>query len=285
MSISQNKTIARRFFEEFDRRAFDAIRSLLTPDEVAHLPGAPEPLDWPAHQRYTSTFVEDQVADAKSVVTRLTFRGTHTGAFMGVPATGKSIAISGISWFRMNDGHIAEEWTEFDRLGLMMQLGVASPPPPSGPLTEGKPAGAEHLAALAEPRGVVRRWFERIDRGGVPDVDQYVVRGYTDHNPPPIQGLGPGATGVKQAFTFALEAFGEFHHEIAATLSEGDKVASRVTGYGKHTGDFLGIPATGKQVSMTGISIHRVQDGRLSEHWAQIDALSLLQQMGAIPQS
>ena len=81
----------------------------------------------------------------------------------------------------------------------------------------------------------------------------------------------------------ALAAFGEFHHEIAASISEDDKVASRVTGFGKHTGIFVGIPATGKQVSMSGISIHRVKDGKLAEHWAQMDALSLLQQMGAIP--
>jgi len=81
----------------------------------------------------------------------------------------------------------------------------------------------------------------------------------------------------------ALTAFGTFHHEIAASIAEGDKVASRVTGFGTHTGDFVGVPATHKDVSMTGISIHRVKDGKLIEHWAQIDALSLLQQLGVIP--
>lgn len=118
---------------------------------------------------------------------------------------------------------------------------------------------------------------------GCRDVGQYVVDGYVDHNPPPIQGLGTGITGVRQVFQLALRAFGEFHHTIDASIAEGEKVASRVTGYGTHTGEFLGIPATGRQVSMSGITIHRVTNGKLAEHWAQIDALSLLQQLGAVP--
>jgi predicted ester cyclase len=54
-------------------------------------------------------------------------------------------------------------------------------------------------------------------------------------------------------------------------------------GYGKHTGDFLGIPPTGKDVRMEGIAIHRIAEHKLVEHWAQIDAVSLLVQLGAIP--
>jgi steroid delta-isomerase-like uncharacterized protein len=292
-SAVANKAIARKFFEEFDRRAFDGIAALLAPGEVAHLPGAPQPLDWAAHHQYASAFVsafpdshhviEDQIADSDNVVTRVTFHGTHTGPLMGIPATGKTIAMGGISWFRIENGFIAEEWTEFDRLGLMVQLGAAGAPPPGGALRTPEPDGREQLQSLSDPRAVVGRWFERVDRGGVPDVSQYVVDGYTDHNPPPIQGLAHGATGLRQIFAFALTAFSEFHHEIGASISEGDKVASRVTGFGKHAGDFLGIPATGKNVTMSGITIHRLTNGKLSEHWAQIDALSLLQQLGAVP--
>jgi predicted ester cyclase len=127
-------------------------------------------------------------------------------------------------------------------------------------------------------RSSYRLWAIRV-----PDVNQYVVDGYTDHNPPPIQGLASGATGLRQVFAAALQGFGEFHHVIEASIAEGDKVASRVTGYGKHTGNFLGIPPTGKDVTMSGITIHRMTNGKLSEHWAQIDALSVLQQFGVVP--
>jgi predicted ester cyclase len=202
---------------------------------------------------------------------------------MGIPPTGRQISMGGISWFRIANGLIAEEWTEFDRLGMMIQLGVAPAPPSGDAPPEGRADSAEPLAPLSDPSAVVRRWIERIDRGGVPDVGAYVTDAYQDHNPPPFPGLKPGITGVRQAFPVALEAFGEFHHEMPASISEGDKAASRIIGFGKHTGSFMGIPATGKQVQMSGISIHRVKDGKLVEHWAQIDALSLLQQLGVIP--
>jgi len=293
VSIADNKACGRKFFEEFDRRNFDGIARLLGPGEIAHLPGVPQPLPWETHRQFAQVFVdafpncyhviEDQVADADNVVTRITFKGTHTGPLMGIPPTGRQIAMGGISWFRLKNGLIAEEWTEFDRLGMMAQLGLAPAPPAGASPPEGVPDAPEHLSALSDPRAIVGRWIERIDKGGVPDVSAYVGDNYSDHNPPPFPGLKPGIAGVRQAFPVALKAFGEFHHEVPASISEGDKAASRIIGFGKQTGEFMGIPPTGKQVQMSGISIHRAQNGKLVEHWAQIDAMSLLQQLGVIP--
>jgi steroid delta-isomerase-like uncharacterized protein len=293
MDVTDAKRLARDFFGAFDRRAFAEIEQLLAPGAVSHLPGAPQPLDFAAHQQYAAPFVaafpdsfhviEDQLADSDNVVTRMTFRGRHTGEFMGIPPTDREIAIEALSWFRLADGRIGEEWTQMDRIGLMVQLGVVPAPPPGKPLSEGVPDAPEQLNKLSDLAGVVARWIARVDQGGVPDVGQYVAHDYRDHNPPPFPGLGEGIVGVRQSFPYALNAFSDFHHEIDAQLTEGDRVASRVTGYGTHVGDFLGVPGTGKEVSMSGISIHRVVDGKLVEHWAQVDAFSLLQQMGAIP--
>jgi predicted ester cyclase len=58
---------------------------------------------------------------------------------------------------------------------------------------------------------------------------------------------------------------------------------TRVTAWGTRTGELLGIPPTGKRVERTGIAIRRFEGGKVVEHWAQIDALGLLQQLGAIP--
>lgn len=292
MSIADNKAIGRQFFESFDRRDFDGIARLLAPGEVAHLPGAPGPLPWAAHQQFAAAFVtafpdsyhviDDQVADGDNVVTRVTFKGTHTGPLMGIPPTGRAIAMQGISWFRIANGQIGEEWTEFDRLGLMIQLGVAPAPPNLPAPPKGTADRPEQLPA-ADPARIVARWWERIDRGGVPDVSAYLGDDYVDHNPPPVPGLSPGIAGAWQAFPVALKAFGPFHHEIPMSFAEGDKVVSRVIGVGVHSGEFLGIPPTGKEVRMSGIAIHRVKDGKMIEHWAMVDGLSLLQQLGAIP--
>jgi predicted ester cyclase len=293
VSANDNKALARRFFEEFDRRSWDNIAKLLVPGEVSHLPGAPGPLEWPAHKEFAGAFVnafpdcwhdiDDQVADDDNVVTRITFRGHHTGDLMGIPPTGREIAMGGMSWFKCSGGKIAEEWTHFDRLGLMIQLGVAPPPPAGDPLPLGKADEQENLQPLGDPMMVVRRWLERVDHGGVPDANAYVASEYLDHNPPPFPGMGSGITAVWQSFPYALSAFSDFHHEMDAQIRENDKVASRITGFGRHTGEFLGVPASGKDLIMSGISIHRVADGKLQEHWAQIDAMSMLQQMGAIP--
>ena len=134
-----------------------------------------------------------------------------------------------------------------------------------------------------EMKDVVRRYLARIDTGDIGVVDEFVAEGYDDHNPPPFQSDARGVAGARDAFAYALKAFSDFRHEIHAQYVDGDHVITRVTGRGRHTGDFMGIPATNKDVSMEGIAIHRVVDGKVVEHWAQIDALGLLMQLGAVP--
>jgi predicted ester cyclase len=135
----------------------------------------------------------------------------------------------------------------------------------------------------SDNKALVREWLQAVDTGDVAVVDKYLGSGFIDHNPPPFQGPDTGVQGAKDAFSYALGAFSNFRHEIEEQFVDGDRVISRITGYGTHTGDFLGIPPTGKEVRMEGIAIHRVVDGQLVEHWAQVDAAGLLMQLGAMP--
>jgi steroid delta-isomerase-like uncharacterized protein len=66
-------------------------------------------------------------------------------------------------------------------------------------------------------------------------------------------------------------------------VAEGDKVVWRWTAKGTHQGPLMGIPASGKPVAMSGITIERVVEGRITESWTQYDAVGLLQQVGAMP--
>ena len=68
-----------------------------------------------------------------------------------------------------------------------------------------------------------------------------------------------------------------------SSVVEGDKVVTRLRGRATFTGEILGIPPNGKVVEITGISIHRIADGKLVEHWANADLLSFMQQLGALP--
>jgi len=114
-----------------------------------------------------------------------------------------------------------------------------------------------------ENKALVRRWLERVDIGDIGGVDEFLGSDYLDHNPPPFPGLTSGTEGARQAFSYALKAFSDFRHEIEDQYADGDRVITRVTGYGKHTGDFLGIPPTGKDVNAySAESVHPVRSFR-----------------------
>ncbi len=72
--------------------------------------------------------MEDMVAEGDKVVARWTAQGTNTGEIMGMPPTGKAFKATGMNMFRLNDGKVAEVWTNFDDLGMMQQLGIIPTP-------------------------------------------------------------------------------------------------------------------------------------------------------------
>src|SRR5437762_2977254 len=100
--------------------------------------------------------------------------------------------------------------------------------------------------ASEDNKALVRRFFEAIDTGEVSRAEPFIAPGFTDHNPPPFPNLAPGLEGFRQGFDYGLSAFSDFQHTIEDQIVEGDKVVTRLTASGVHTGDFLGIPPTGK---------------------------------------
>jgi predicted ester cyclase len=132
-------------------------------------------------------------------------------------------------------------------------------------------------------KAVVRALLEGADRNDISILDETVEPDYADHNPPPFQGPATGIEGAREAFTVATKIFTDWSHEVVEQFSDGDYVITRVIGRGKHTGDFLGIPASNKDVQMEGIAIHRIVDGKIVEHWGQVDAMGLMMQIGAVP--
>ena len=135
MSTEENKAIARRWFEESGNRHNVAIvDELFTPDYVNHAlgaaPGGGREAEKHLIEGMLTAFpdmrftIEDMVAEGDKVVVRYTIQGTHQGAFMGLPATGKAFTTTAIVILRFENGKIAEEWFQGDDLGMMQQLGV-----------------------------------------------------------------------------------------------------------------------------------------------------------------
>ncbi len=141
MATDAHTALVRRFFEEY---SLDVIDELFVPEYTHHDPNLPPELQHgrDAYKRVVAMFlaafpdlrttVDDLIAEGDKVTARWTFRGTHQGAFMGMPPTGKQITGTGMSITRIADGKIAETWVTFDALGLMQQLGVVPAPGQSG---------------------------------------------------------------------------------------------------------------------------------------------------------
>jgi predicted ester cyclase len=80
-----------------------------------------------------------------------------------------------------------------------------------------------------------------------------------------------------------LTAFPDLHFTVEDMIAEGDKVVARITMSGTQQGAFMGIPPTGKHVAFTAIDINRIAGGKSVEHWWEMDALGLMQQLGVVP--
>jgi steroid delta-isomerase-like uncharacterized protein len=98
-----------------------------------------------------------------------------------------------------------------------------------------------------------------------------------------MPGLPPTYEGWYQAHTMFLTAFPDIKINIEDEIGEGDKVVTRWTFQGTHQGELMGMPATGKRVSVSGISTDRIANGKVVEHWAELDMLGLMQQLGVAP--
>ena len=133
-----------------------------------------------------------------------------------------------------------------------------------------------------ENKALIRRWFAETDKGNDAIVDELCAPDYVDHSPP-LPGMGSGSAAVRRANAALGAAFPDTVHIIEDQIAEGDKVVTRLRGRATFTGEILGIPPNGKVVEITGISIHRIADGKLVEHWANADLLSFMQQLGALP--
>jgi steroid delta-isomerase-like uncharacterized protein len=102
---------------------------------------------------------------------------------------------------------------------------------------------------------------------------------YVNHN----RYAGPGKAGAIAVFAHFLDAFEDFRVEADDVAVDGDKLVGRYTYRGRHTGTFMGVPASGNEIEMHSIDIWRVSDGLLAEHWDELNTLELFQQIDAIP--
>ena len=127
---------------------------------------------------------------------------------------------------------------------------------------------------------IVRRFSDDVwGRGDLAAADDLIAIDLVEHNPLPGQGVG--REGHKQVVTLFRSAFPDLRVITEDLVGEGDRVALRWRAEGTHRGELMGIAPTGKRVTLTGIEILRIADGKIVERWAEDNGLMVLQQLKA----
>lgn len=127
-------------------------------------------------------------------------------------------------------------------------------------------------------RDLVEKGFNQKDPGA---FEAFFSTSLRDHALPP--GVPGGFEGRRMFYSAMLAAFPDMEVRLEDVFGEGDKLVTRWSARGTHQGDMMGIPPTGKQISISGIAIDRFENDQSVEHWEVFDQVGLMQQLGVIP--
>lgn len=283
-ALQANKDLALRVSREVFLQGAPAD-GILSKDFVAHFPGgqpdqAPDAFVGFGVQfraalpdaAFTFTHV---IADGDLVALRYIGTGTHEGELFGVPTSHNALRWEGMVIRRMAGGLVVEEWNAPDSAGLFGQL--------TGMTPTLSPESADHTGAgdctpsrLAAEKDIALRVSKEVVLGGA-SPDELLSPAFVMHNPNglPDQNL-EGFLGFNAGFRAAFpDAAFTFTH----TIAEGGLVNVRYTATATHSADFLGIPATGKEVAWEGMFIRRIDGDKAMEEWNAPDMAGLIGQL------
>ncbi|MBC8218163.1 MAG: ester cyclase [Planctomycetes bacterium] len=277
-----NKAIVERRVEFWNTGGLAIADEIFAADFLSHVPHYPNVTDIESYRAEVANSrtafpdfhaeIHEMVAEGNKVVCRFTNRYTAPN--------GNQVTATGITIDHFADGKIVEEWWSVDVLGVMEQFGMM--PPTRGDYTWGEPSAATGDPGDPETnKAIVQRMIdEAMNQQNLDVIDEVFAAVYLMHDPAwPMEVKGP--EGFKQWSGMMLEPYFSDSHISADLIAEGDTVAVRWTWSGTHTGEFMGIPPTGRQIAITGISIHRFANGEFVESWVSYDTLGMIQQLTA----
>jgi steroid delta-isomerase-like uncharacterized protein len=132
----------------------------------------------------------------------------------------------------------------------------------------------DHAATL-------RRFYDLINAGDVDGFGDLLADDFVEHEETP--GLAPTKHGTKEFFRMYIAAFPNLRFDAEDVLASGDKIVARVRVTGTHEGEFMGLPATGKDIAVQAIDIVRFgDDGLAREHWGVFDEMAMMRQLGVV---
>ncbi len=265
----------------------DAIDQILEPDFVDHnppMPGAPEGIEGVRQtvqmlRAAISNLTPDKlvsIVEGTTVALRWEGAGRHDGMFMGLPATGKEIQMSGIMIAGIGaTGRISERWSQINMMEVMQQLGVI--PAMSGVFRALEPTLEGGASSPEENKALVARYVEELwNAGNLDAADELFHPGSViPHVPLPM-----GPAGAKAMVGMFRGAFPDVHAAVEDVVAEGDLVAARLRKTGTNDGPFFGMPPTGLPVDFEELLVMRVVDGKIIASWFEADQMAMMQQLG-----
>jgi len=292
-----NKAVVQRWLELWNTQDLAIADEIFATDFVPHMPHFPDIIDVESYKAEVASgsttipdfhaTLEDMVAEGDKVVARFTATGTAQGEIMGIPVDGVPYMNTWIVIFRFADGKIVEEWVQYDLLGVLEQFGAM---PPTRPTPENYTWGApsEVTGDPGDPMTntalvlylVQKFWNEH----NVSALDSTHGVEFVAHIPM-IPGHPLSYQIYRHVCLLYLAAFPDFRVTVHDIIAEADKVAVHWTMSGTHLGTLMGIPPTGRALEFMGVTIHRIADGKIVENWWSYDALSMMQQITASPES
>lgn len=139
------------------------------------------------------------------------------------------------------------------------------------------------MTTLDENKTLVRDFIDALfTKGDLGAVDEYLAEDFVNHDPP--FGASADREGMRTAGAMFRSVFPDWHSDLHRLVAEDDIVVELFTASGTHRGEIMGAAPTGKTVTLPGINIFRVDDGRIVERWGRLDDLGLLHQLGLVPQ-
>lgn len=131
-----------------------------------------------------------------------------------------------------------------------------------------------------ENKTTIRRYLDQAwNKGRIEALEEAFAHNVVPHGTTGVTEL----EGLKQGLATMRNAFPDIHVALDDELAVGDKAVVRFTISGTQQGEYLGIPATGKKVAFSGITIYRFAGGKIAEFWMQVDSMGMMQQLGVLP--
>ena len=131
-------------------------------------------------------------------------------------------------------------------------------------------------------KNVILMFIEDVlNQGRLDRADNLVLEDFVELDPLP--GQSQGRDGLKEVIRQMRASFPDMHWKVEEMLAEGEKVSTRFTWTGTQRGAFLGIPATGRHITVKGVVIDRLSGGKMADSRILMDTLGIMQQLGAIP--